>query len=383
MSVGPVGPTGPQGTPGENWFSGSGVPSGTLAGSIVGDWYLNTDNGDVYEKTGTSAWTLRANIKGPQGIQGIQGPQGIQGIQGIQGTPGEKWFAGVGVPAGGLAGTIVGDWYLDTSTGDVYEKTGASTWTVRANIKGPQGIQGIQGIQGPIGNTGPSGSTAPHAPNHQLGGSDPLTNNAWLNTANIFSQSQTFTKAGEVQLTLNDTSQIVNGKIFRIVNALGVMYIQSMNDDGVSPAGGYIAVGRAGNLSCTGSIAELARSVPIGYWTDVAYNPANFTATGGTLSGVGQNFFHYMLVGKTMWLSVGFSATLTGNASTLNVVLPLSVTIARYSMGTALILNASLYGIGHIQGIPGNTYVGIQTGNAANWTAGAVLGYFTIALNIN
>ena len=100
---------------------------------------------------------------GPQGIQGVQGPQGIQGL------PGEVWFAGVGVPVGSLAGSIVGDWYLDTSTGNVYEKTGASTWTLVTNIKGPQGDQGIQGIQGP---QGPAGTAGAHHVSHETGGTD-------------------------------------------------------------------------------------------------------------------------------------------------------------------------------------------------------------------
>jgi hypothetical protein len=165
---GPQGIQGPAGTPGENWFSGSGVPSGSLAGSVVGDWYLDSTNGDFYEKTGTSTWTLRGNLKGPQGIQGIQG------IQGNAGTPGEKWFTGSGAPAGALSGSIVGDWYIDTANGDYYEKTGTSTWTLRGNLKGPQGTQGIQGIQGIQGNAGTPGEkwfTGSGAPAGGLAGS--------------------------------------------------------------------------------------------------------------------------------------------------------------------------------------------------------------------
>ena len=150
---GPTGNTGAQGTPGEKWFSQSGAPAG--ATGIVGDWSLDTASGDVYEKTGTSTWTLRGNIRGPQGIQGIQGPTGATGTTGAQGTPGEKWFSQAGAPAGATG--IVGDWSLDINSGDVYEKTGASTWTLRGNIRGPQGIQGIQGPQGPTGLTGPQG----------------------------------------------------------------------------------------------------------------------------------------------------------------------------------------------------------------------------------
>src|SRR5215471_2485731 len=111
-----------------------------------------------------SNWDMLAQ-QGAQGIQGIQGPTGATGAQGAAGTPGEKWFTGSGVPAAGTG--AVGDWYLDAATGDYYEKTGAAAWTLRGNLRGPQGAQGAtgatgsQGIQGPTGPTGPQGATGP------------------------------------------------------------------------------------------------------------------------------------------------------------------------------------------------------------------------------
>lgn len=152
-ATGATGSQGPAGTPGEKWFTGAGAPLGGIG--IVGDWYLDSAGGAYYEKTGASAWTQRGSLLGPQGPQGIQGIQGIQGpagntgAQGAAGTPGEKWFTAAGVPSGGTG--IVGDWYLDSSNGDYYEKTGASAWTLRGNLKGPQGATG------PVGPTGPPG----------------------------------------------------------------------------------------------------------------------------------------------------------------------------------------------------------------------------------
>jgi hypothetical protein len=63
------GPQGNAGAAGSKWHDvvGTGAPSGTLG--VVGDWAIN-DNGDIYEKTGTSAWTSRGNIKGPAGAAG-------------------------------------------------------------------------------------------------------------------------------------------------------------------------------------------------------------------------------------------------------------------------------------------------------------------------
>jgi len=73
---------------GARWYVDTGAPDNALG--LPGDFYLDDANGDVYEKTGVSTWTLVANIAGPQGIQGIQGIQGEQGIQGIQGLKGDK-----------------------------------------------------------------------------------------------------------------------------------------------------------------------------------------------------------------------------------------------------------------------------------------------------
>ena len=132
------------GTAGEKWFSGTGAPAG--ATGVVGDWYLNDANGDVYEKTGASTWTLRDNLTGPQGPTGATGSTGSTGSTGATGAPGSIWRSGTGAPSGALG--IIGDWYENDANGDIYEKTGASTYTLRDNLTGPQGIQGIQGTAG-------------------------------------------------------------------------------------------------------------------------------------------------------------------------------------------------------------------------------------------
>lgn len=52
-----------------------------------GDVYLNTANGNLYQKA-TGTWTILMNIKGATGAQGTAGAQGIQGIQGLKGDTG-------------------------------------------------------------------------------------------------------------------------------------------------------------------------------------------------------------------------------------------------------------------------------------------------------
>jgi hypothetical protein len=302
---------GPQGNPGEKWFSGSGVPAGSLAGTIVGDWYLNADNGDVYEKTGGSTWTLRANIKGPQGIQGIQG---------ITGTPGEKWFSSAGVPAGATG--IVGDWHLNTTNGDVSEKTGASAWTVRGNIKGP---------------TGAPGATAAHHVNHETGGSDAIvalsggvittgtvvdarlsSNIAKKDIDNNFSINQT-----AVRLTVNGSASALNlidsvspagSKAWRFANySDGILRIDAMTDDLITLQSAGMYITRTGTVVVKQGLVERDRTTGVGEWIEAISLIPGWTGT-----------YKYSLVGKTMHIIMDINATI-GAAGSIAIPLPFVV----------------------------------------------------------
>jgi hypothetical protein len=50
---------------GGTWVSGTGAPANAFGS--VGNFYLNTTNGNVYEKTGSITWTLRGNLTGGGG----------------------------------------------------------------------------------------------------------------------------------------------------------------------------------------------------------------------------------------------------------------------------------------------------------------------------
>lgn len=72
------------------WYSGNGVPAFTTG--VPGDFYVDTLNGDIYQK-GREAWEHRINLmgpEGPQGIPGVPGPDGPQGVPGPKGDPGPK-----------------------------------------------------------------------------------------------------------------------------------------------------------------------------------------------------------------------------------------------------------------------------------------------------
>ena len=124
--MGPMGPIGPQGSPG---IAGPPGPTG---------------------------------VPGATGSTGPPGPLGPQGVAGANGT---KWFSWTGPPAAALGD--LSDFYLDVSTGDVWQKVseqGGSAWATQGNIRGaqgPVGSEGPAGAAGPAGVPGPTGAAGP------------------------------------------------------------------------------------------------------------------------------------------------------------------------------------------------------------------------------
>lgn len=80
---------------------------------------------------------------------GAEGPEGPPGANGTNGTNGATWLSGTTVPSTGLG--VVGDFYLRTTTQDVYKKTGEAIWSLEVNIKGSTGATGESGKEGPAG----------------------------------------------------------------------------------------------------------------------------------------------------------------------------------------------------------------------------------------
>jgi hypothetical protein len=109
----------------------AGAPSDTLG--VNGDSYVNASNGDLYTKS-AGTYTISGNLKGPQG------PAGIQGDQGIAGPTGTSTLFGTGAPSSGLGNN--GDSYINTSTYHLYTKA-AGSWTDTGSLKGANGTNGI------------------------------------------------------------------------------------------------------------------------------------------------------------------------------------------------------------------------------------------------
>lgn len=161
---GDTGNTGAKGADGKTWYTSTTLPATSLG--AIGDMYLNTSTFDVSEKTGTSTWTVRGNIKGAtgstgpkgdKGDTGSQGPKGDTGTAGLNGTDGKTWHITSAVPANSLG--AVGDMHLNTATYDIREKTGATAWTLRGNIRGATGAKGDKGDKGDTGARGEDGDS--------------------------------------------------------------------------------------------------------------------------------------------------------------------------------------------------------------------------------
>ncbi len=78
--------TGPQGDPGSQILTGA-VPPDDDDG-VDGDLYINTANGDLYQKASSTWGSALANLTGPIGETGDTGNTGGDGAQGEQGNPG-------------------------------------------------------------------------------------------------------------------------------------------------------------------------------------------------------------------------------------------------------------------------------------------------------
>jgi len=133
------GQDGADGTDGSTWITGSTTPNDTLG--LDGDLYLNTTNGDVYEKVSGTWGSPIANIAGQDGTNGQDGADG---------TDGATWFSGNTVPDNGVGSP--NDFYFDTSTRDVYKKSLANEWgSPIANLRGDDGAAGTDGTDGTDG----------------------------------------------------------------------------------------------------------------------------------------------------------------------------------------------------------------------------------------
>lgn len=136
------GPKGDTGAAGSDGADGDSAYEIAVAGGFVGSetaWLasLKGEKGDT-GTTGTtgddgaSAYQVAVQNGFPgsesawldslKGAKGDTGSKGDTGDTGSTGQRGSRWYTGVGAPST-IGGSLVGDMYLDTATGDTYQLT--------------------------------------------------------------------------------------------------------------------------------------------------------------------------------------------------------------------------------------------------------------------
>lgn len=115
---GPEGPVGPAGEDGSMMYSGQGAPGSDIGDN--GDYYLDTDTGELY---------------GPKDDSGWGNP--IMVLKGEDGEDGSQIHAGSGTPDASLGD--LGDFYLDQANYDMYGPKTEGGWGSPINLKGADG----------------------------------------------------------------------------------------------------------------------------------------------------------------------------------------------------------------------------------------------------
>jgi len=162
------------------WISGSGVPIANQG--IQGDYFLDVQTGNVYNKLPNGTWVLVTNITGPQGLVGANGATGANGLNALTKTT--SIAAGANCATGGVklecGPDTNGNGVLDAG-----EIVPALTKYVCNGAVGPQGPVGLTGATGPQGPTGVAGPQGPSGPSGALNAWS-LTGNAGTNPATNF-----------------------------------------------------------------------------------------------------------------------------------------------------------------------------------------------------
>ena len=116
---GPEGPVGPAGADGSMIHAGEGASGGEIG--EPGDFYLDTDAAEMYGPKTQDGWGVPFSLQGPSGVDGQDGADGSQILSGTT-----EPDASAGSP---------GDYYLNTSTYDLYGPKTGSGWGSPINLQ--------------------------------------------------------------------------------------------------------------------------------------------------------------------------------------------------------------------------------------------------------
>lgn len=138
------------------WFSSRGKPN--YSTGTINDFYIDSSNGNYYEKVDSMNWELRGSLRGPTGPTGFSGGGSSEGGSGEAGADGRE----VELQANGthIQWRYVGEvsWTNLVTLESLKGDTGSTGATGAQGSQGIQGIQGIQGEKGEKGDTGDAGA---------------------------------------------------------------------------------------------------------------------------------------------------------------------------------------------------------------------------------
>ena len=130
-------------------LSGKGAPKSTKG--IDGDFYIDTNNMNIYGPKINGKWPAAVSLKGSPGTNGINGSTGATGAKGTS-TTGNDGAPGVAGPSGAPGST--------GATGPAGSGSPGATGPAGSNgSSGTNGTNGSPGTTGSIGATGPKGET--------------------------------------------------------------------------------------------------------------------------------------------------------------------------------------------------------------------------------
>ena len=159
VKEGDVGPRGDNGINGTNGANGNTIWNGTTVPTSnvgnVGDFYFQSSTSDFYGPKSDLGWGTPVNLKGQNGVAGPAGPAGSTGQTGATGAAGSKILNGTNVPSTSIG--VVGDYYLNVSTSELYGPKTANSWGSPINLKGSSGSKILSGTTVPSTTLGVDG----------------------------------------------------------------------------------------------------------------------------------------------------------------------------------------------------------------------------------
>lgn len=127
---------GQDGEDGSVIHAGDGPPADDLG--TDGDYYFDKSSGEFYGPKDASGWGTPTDLSGEDGQDGTDGQDGSDGQDGEDGS---RIYSGSGAPDASLG--VVGDYYLDKSSYDLYGPKTSKGWGGPLNLKGADGSDNV------------------------------------------------------------------------------------------------------------------------------------------------------------------------------------------------------------------------------------------------